>query len=485
MNYLSFDIRALSFMRILLACVILLDLCIRITDLEAFYSDTGAVPLSMLFQYDWNPYFVSLHTISGLWQIQLILFILSACCAFMMLIGYRTQLSTFLCWFLMLSLHNRNGLINQGGDDLLRMVLFWGIFIPWGARYSCDRLRDPFANISTTFISIATIAYLLQICYIYTGSALLKGPEWNTEYTALYYAYSLDQITMPIVQYIYYYPDLLKKLTFIAYHFELLIPILFFIPIKHIWFRMTGIVCIILFHLINETTLFIGLFPLIGMVTVIGLLPSVAMDQIEKYTERFKTLFASLFLKASNSIAVFIPWKKPVYELAPVLEKIQMACLIFLTVFVFDWNFSNLTFVKKKLSDNLRFIGYGLRLDQNWGMFGPGVLKYDGWYVHEGITADNDTINLLDPHQKELYNKPTSVVGMFRNDRWRKYSENMMFHTHTFMRGYYCNYVKTRWNKKHPEQPMKSLRIIYMQEVTLPDYTILEPKQVMLWECHE
>src|SRR6185295_12584290 len=119
----------------------------------------------------------------------LMLFLFSFFCGCMLLIGYRTTLFTFLCWFLLLSLHNRNGLILQGGDDLLRMVLFWSMFIPWGERYSCDRLLDAEKKTVAPFVSVALIAYLLQLCYIYTGSALLKGPEWNTVYTAMYYAY--------------------------------------------------------------------------------------------------------------------------------------------------------------------------------------------------------------------------------------------------------------------------------------------------------
>jgi hypothetical protein len=49
-NYLSFDLRAFALMRIGMASLIIADLCNRIPDLEAFYSNTGAVPLSMLFE---------------------------------------------------------------------------------------------------------------------------------------------------------------------------------------------------------------------------------------------------------------------------------------------------------------------------------------------------------------------------------------------------------------------------------------------------
>jgi hypothetical protein len=486
MKYLSFDLRALALMRISIAIVIILDLSIRISNLELFYSDTGVFPLSMLFQYAWNPYYFSIHTVSGLWQFQLIIFLLSYFCAGMMLLGFRTRLFTFLSWVLMLSLHNRNGLILQGGDDLLRMVLFWSIFIPWGNRYSCDRLlNDSTEKEETQICTVATIAYLLQVIYLYTGSALLKEKEWNSEYSALYYAYSLDQIAYPITKYIYYYPELLKKLTFVVYYFELLVPVLFFIPIKHAWFRFAAVLLIIFFHALNSLTLLIGLFPLIGIATVIGMFPAFSMDRFEKFMKPVRKKISWLLLGVTFFINHFVSWKKQVYVFKPIFQKIQIGLLIFLIVFVFDWNFSNISFVTSKIPDSLRFIGYSLRLDQCWGMFAPGVFKDDGWYIVEGSTDKGDKINLLDPDKKLNFNKPKSVVGMFENDRWRKYSENYLFDYNEYMRGYFCSYCKRVWNEKHPDKKVNSLRVIYMKEFTLADYKYSVPQMNVLWEYNE
>lgn len=484
-NYLSFDLRALALMRIALASVIMLDLCNRLTDLEVFYSNTGVVPLNMLFENVWNRYFISIHTISGMWQVQLVLFLFAFFCAIMLFIGYRTKLFTLLSWFMMLSLHNRNGLILQGGDDLLRMVLFWGIFIPWGAYYSYDNIRSPHENRNTRIVTVATVAYLLQICYIYTGSALLKGPEWSRDFTALYYTYSLDQISYPITHYFYYHPELLKQLTAIAYFFELLVPVLFFIPVKHSLLRTLAVLTIIVFHSLNLMTLLIGLFPVIGISTTLGILPTEAMDWLENKTKKFRAHTAESFTGIGAAIAKLIPWKKQNYELGHIHYKIRTAVLIFLTVFTFDWNFSNLSFINSKISENFRFIGYSLRLDQNWGMFAPGVFKDDGWYVVEGITNENEHVNMLKPEQPLSYAKPLHVVDMFKSDRWRKYSENFIFSENEFMRGYFCNYTKRIWNEQHPDKYIGTVQVIYMEEFTLPDYKYSLPKKTLLWECTE
>jgi hypothetical protein len=483
MNYLSFDKRALALMRICVAAVIMLDLAIRLTDLEAFYSDSGIAPLHMIFQNVWNPWFISIHTMSGRWQVELVLFLFAFFCAVMLFLGYRTRLFTFLSWFLMLSMHNRNCLILQGGDDLLRMVLFWGMFLPWGERYSCDsRLDQP--NVGNTRIrTVATIAYLLQVTYIYTGSALLKGTEWDTDFTAVYYAYSLDQIAYPTTRLFYHNPEALKIMTAAAYYFELLIPLLFFIPVKHAWFRTVGVFSIIIFHFHNSISLFIGLFPAIGIATVIGILPTQFMDKFDNWTARLKPKIAQSFTGFAMLVSQAIRWRRPRCVWPEWLLSTQTAVLVFLTVFVFDWNISNLTFVKSKLSDHLRVLGYGLRLDQNWGMFAPGVLKDDGWFVMEGVTENGERFNLQFPDQPLSFAKPANVLGTFKNDRWRKYSENLVLADHVFMRGYHCNYSRRIWNEAHPGRQIDTLRVHFMAEVTLPDYQYSPPKHYLLWEC--
>lgn len=488
MKYLFFDTRALALMRMSIAAVILFDLAIRITDLEAFYTNSGAVPLSMIFQHSWNKYFISLHTISGLWIVQLFLFSMAFFCAIMLFIGYRTRLFTILSWVMLLSLHNRNLLILQGGDDLLRLVLFWAMFIPWGSRYSCDSILVNRSGHPVTtppqILSIATFAYLLQICYIYTGSALLKGPEWHTDYTALYYAYSLDQLAFPFSRLIYYYPELLKKLTFFVFYFELFAPLLFFIPVKHSFFRTTAVLSIMLFHFFNSFSLLIGLFPAIGIATSVGILPTSFINWLEHVFTRLKQKAAGSFAGFAELLKTIITWKQPSYITNALAKNVVSALLIFLIVFVFDWNFSNLSFVNSRLSDNLRFIGYGLRLDQSWGMFAPGVFKDDGWYILEGRTKNGKTIDLLQAGEEVNYKKPVYISSMFKNDRWRKYSENYLFTENNYMRTYFGNYYLRTWNKNHPAQQVDTLHVVYMKEVTLPDYGYSKPELNRLCSCY-
>lgn len=483
MKYLQFDLRALALMRISVAFVILLDLSIRLSDLEAFYTNQGAMPLSMIHEYVWNEYFISFHAISGKWWVQFTLFMVSAFCALMLLIGYRTRLFTVLSWLMMVSLHNRAELILQGGDDLLRTVLFWCMFIPWGAKYSCDSLLKETENESFRIRTVATVAYMLQVIYVYTGSALLKGAEWHTDFTALYYVYSLDQISYPVTQYIFQHPDVMKVLTAIAWYFELLAPLLFFIPFRHQFFRVLAIVLIIGFHSFNASTVFIGLFPLIGIATCLGMLPSGVMDRFDRLTSRIQTSVASSFLGIAYPVKNLIPHKKtPAVAVVRSNTGVSLVLAV-LAGYVLYWNASNLKEFPYKMPAEARFVGYMARIDQCWGMFSPGVFKDDGWYILEGETETGELIDLARGGMPVSYIKPSSVVSMFKNDRWRKYSENLLMVSNAYMRGYYCNYTKRVWNEEHPEQKIKALRVIYMLEISQPDYRPSQPAKEVLFEC--
>src|SRR5690606_29310778 len=169
------DLRALALLRISLSLIIMTDIIFRLSDLEAFYTAPGVLPLQALFQFHWDPYYLSFFTTNDNYYLQVLLFGIYFFCAACLLIGYRTKLFTVLVWLFLMSLHNRNPLILQAGDHLLRMVVFWAIFLPWGYLLSVDSLKNSGGKKSYTFESFASLAYICQIAFLYYFSALLKS----------------------------------------------------------------------------------------------------------------------------------------------------------------------------------------------------------------------------------------------------------------------------------------------------------------------
>ena len=60
----------------------------------------------------------------------------------MLVLGWKTRFATIASWVLLLSLQNRNTMILSGEDNLALLLLFWGMFLPLGARYSVDSALD-------------------------------------------------------------------------------------------------------------------------------------------------------------------------------------------------------------------------------------------------------------------------------------------------------------------------------------------------------
>lgn len=470
-----FDLRALAFMRIGIAAVIIIDCCIRLSSLEAHYTDQGVLPLKALFEHSWDDYHFSLHAVNGLWGFQLLLFGTSILAAFFLMIGYRTRLMTVISWVMLCSLHSRNPIILQGGDDLLRMGLFWGMFLPWQKCYSVDgRYQRPE---NYTYSGLPVFALLMQVCYVYCFSALEKNSaEWTTEGTALYYALSLDQILWPGGKLIYWYPELLKKLTHIVYHLELFGPLLFLIPYRNAFFRTIAILLFTGFQLGIGLTLFVGLFYLINLVMLWGLLPPAVMSRIDRMTAGPRSIIARWLMR----IPLF---RQPVETRSYVSPAMQHCVLLCFMVYVTMWNIGNAPQSKYMLSPAARKVGRVLRLDQNWGMFAPGVIKDDGWYILIGTMGNGQQIDIYRGGAKVSYRKPPSVLAEIKDDRWRKYGEQMIMTWNSWMRGYYCNYTMRKWNEAHPDQVITRLEVIYMMEFSQPDYRVIVPTRESLCTC--
>lgn len=275
------DLRTLALFRVLLGLCIIFDLCLRARDIRAHYSDFGVMPRGVLVDY-LAPGAFSLHMLNGTAAFQIALFVLAGIFALMMVAGWRTRLATVASWVLLLSLQNRNTVILSGEDQLLILLLFWGMFLPLGARYSVDSALDlgP-RRPSSAFFSVATVALLIQGMSMYFFSALLKSdPIWIPDGTAVYYALNLDYFATPFALWFRQFDGLLQGLTYYVWTLELVGPILIFSPLLHRPLRAALMVAFMTMHLGFLLCLEIGLFPLVSIVMVLTFTPGWMWDKL-------------------------------------------------------------------------------------------------------------------------------------------------------------------------------------------------------------
>ena len=162
------DLRSLAAMRIGLAGVVLTDLAIRASDFHAMYSSAGLAPVEFVRSLQRIPVW-SLHLLSGSDAWQVFLFGLATVVAVAMLVGYRTRLAVIASWILLTSVQMRMPMVLNAGDTLLRVALFWSMFLPLGAVWSSTAFRRdkpsgslgglPLRRYANPFVSVASFAF--------------------------------------------------------------------------------------------------------------------------------------------------------------------------------------------------------------------------------------------------------------------------------------------------------------------------------------
>jgi hypothetical protein len=475
-NTYGLDVRALSLMRVAIAAVLLIDLSIRITSLTAHYTGAGTVPFTSVEMAYWSKGYFSLFSFCDEYWYVLLLFIATGIIYACMLLGYKTRLFTFLAWVMLTSLQNRNTLVLQGGDDELRLLIFWGMFLPWGNFYSLDSKNYFFKERTEKYLSVASLGYVMLIFSLYFFSGVLKrSSEWDwSEGSAVYYAFNLDQMAWPLAKTLLSYPAMLKVLSVTVKWSEILLPFLLFIPFRNTLFRMIFIFLIVSLHIGISLTLYVGLFYLISISCLIGLFSPSVMD---KFDAKFKLNKNKL---ADNSRPSFLQSLRENYYFKVILN----CTLFFFAALSMIWNFATVANSGLGVSDSFTSLGYVARLNQNWAMFSPTVLKDDGWYVMEGIKADRSAIDINREGKPVDYLKPKCVLDHIKDDRWRKFGENYMFAKNDFMRAPYCKYLLTEWNTNHPDNKIDSLNVVYVKEITpAPPGTMLIATKEILCGC--
>jgi hypothetical protein len=463
------DVRALAVLRIGLALIILVDLVQRSSDLIRHYSDAGVLPRADLLHLAPRRSLLSIHVLSGAWEVQALLFVAAGLCALALLVGYRTRLATIASWFFFVSLTSRNPMILLGGDVLIRVVLFWAMFLPLGARYSVDRgsRRGPNAH-GPRVLSAATVAYLVQMVLVYWVTALRKSdPEWRTEGTALYYALSLDHLTTPLGHLLLEFPALLNALTHGVLWLEIVGPLLLFSPVLTTPMRSLTVLAFVLLHVGIGLTLRIGLFPWISALAMVVFLPTRFWDGLRSMARTDER---------APSVGAAAPPVPP----RTLRSRLLGFGLIALLVYVSIWNVAALPASPITLSAPLRSIGLALRLDQTWSMFAPSPLKDDGWYVIPGRLRSGEVVDVFRDGAAVRWDKPDSVAATYPNTRWRRYM--MILPNHLEYAPSYGRYLCNNWNRTHDDgSRLEELEIVFVVERTLPDYRRSEPRNVSLY----
>lgn len=233
------------------------------------------MPRALLVEAIQNPWSFSLHLASGSAFFQGLLFLVAFLAALALLFGYRTRLATFVSWLLTISLFVRNPDLQSSGDLLMSLLLFWGMFLPLGLRWSVDEARaSNNAELPRRVLSMATAAVLIQAALVYFFAWWLKSGEPWHDGTAVWIALNWDQGTTAFGRYMLQFPELLSLATHGVLWFELLGPLLLFVPFYTPLIRLLVVPMFVGLHLGFVLMMTLFTFPFVSIVSVLPFLPA-------------------------------------------------------------------------------------------------------------------------------------------------------------------------------------------------------------------
>lgn len=524
-SYFSLDLRALALWRIALGAVVLLDIVLRLRDLELFYGDAGVLSRASYLTQSWHYSGYTLFLATGSTGGLVTFFALWAAAATCLLLGFQARWAAVVTWFFVANIQLRNPMVMDGGDDLLRLMLFWAPFLPISARWSLDARRHPsWAALPLAYRSVATMGVTLQVFVLYFFAAFLKtGEDWWVTHDALYYTLSLDQFVTGFGHALLAYPSLLKFLGFAALGLEYLLAALIVLGGIFLWARKAFYLLGVLLHLAIASLLNLGIFMLIAIACLTPFLPKDWLDVLEKYLalafkgsslmsmgDPLQEAQSREHLSKSASDESLAPQEaqagqggSKVGDLAreslntaegadvrierdPVGYKLSLPAKLFcgLTIAMICW-FNLYSIEHRQKIPPYTWVWAYCELtfeQQHWHLFAPNPIHQDGWYIFEVTLKDGTTFDAWDPKLK-IGDKPEHGASRFPNQRWRRWFQNLVdidLPANIVWRQETVLVLAKHWVADHPKQEATRFRLVLMQEITPPPGTParIEPREL-------
>ncbi|MEM8667795.1 MAG: HTTM domain-containing protein [Planctomycetota bacterium] len=459
----SIDLRSLAVFRIGLASIFFCDIAfLRFPEIDAFYADGGMFSLQHAENWLSGTACWSLCLLSGSWQFQASMLGLAAGLSILMLFGWQTRIVTIGCWVMAVSIANRNPLVCNYGDTMLQVFLFWGMFLPLGAKWSLDarglrgKRKSPICGSSVC--SAASAAALLQLSFVYVFAAFWK---WNADWlsgSAAEVALQLEYTRRTSALDGLIYAPLLKPLTIATLFLELLGPVIIWIPWRTQIFRYAMFIAFFLLHLCIELLFTPALLSYICVVAWALFLPSSFWNSV-----RIKRMFQ--IETEDPARALETPATQMTRFSLIRRRSVDVICLTLL-LYALLWNVATLRSQQfgSIIPENLRWIGQATMLGQTWDMFSRPS-KDNGWHKARARLADGSVIDVLrggEPFEADLLESNWSY---FPSSRSKYFFRRLgIMESLEPLGDPIAEYLRDDWNSQHSEsQRVVELTLLYYE----------------------
>lgn len=360
---------------------------------------------------------------------------------------------------------------------------------------------------------MASAAILLQMFMLYFFSGLSKRNEIWLGGDGMYRALSSDMFSKPLAHPLLEYPELLEQASFAVPWFELLLPILLFVPWATVWFRTPAILLLAGFHAAIELLWATGIFQYVALAGLILFLPTGFWDRLSTARSLGNTLTAISRRARTQLSVVFGRDARPEPEPRRTWTYGVVQVLVFgLLIYVLAWNIATLKmneyarqnsmswmsegpegrfvyrlmlgdYAVERMFGSFGWIGRIAMLHQHWAMFQLGGGPIKGWHVIVGTLRNGREISLLEggvPFDGALDRKPYPVVALYSNTRWRVYFRYLRFAAS--VRDFLPGVISQDWNQRHPDLQITKLRIYFILESVVPSEWMPERREFLWYE---
>jgi hypothetical protein len=259
-----------------------------VVNTERYFSDAGAYPFDLagahksLSAFAWAP-----HDIDHAYAVLVAYVIVSL----LMMFGVLSRVSCAALWFLQLSVEHRNSLITSDADTIFGIMLFIGIFLPLGRRWSVDawvarrlvnrwpRLCDPLWRRLPSIWSARLLQLQIAMIYGMTAYAKVQEDVWVEGRAIRGFLAMPTYSTWP--KWHDHWP-FMKPLTWGTLAFECAFPLLIWFRPLRPWLLLAGVA----FHLGIEVLMQVPLFSATMLCSYIMFVPDETVERWMNALER-------------------------------------------------------------------------------------------------------------------------------------------------------------------------------------------------------
>jgi len=462
-NLFGIDSRSLAVFRMAMGALLLLDLGTRVADLNTMYTDDGMFSRAEICRRATSIWNWSFHFGSGSWEYQAMLFGIAAALAIALTAGFETRLATIGSWLMLVSIHHRVPPILSGAEILLRMLLFWAMFLPldrtWSLRAWLEKRRGGVAmhRNQAQVLSVASAAILLQMGLMYLFSAIFKSNGVWLRGEALVGVLKHDFFASPISAYLLQFPRLLTGMTWGTFALEWAAALLLFWPRGTARLRLVLITALVAMHAGIGICLEVGLFSPVALAGLTLFLPaqfwnSRLLTRISRESQRVSPLPGT-----GNYVAKESPGRL-----------VQAVCMLLL-VYVMAVNINSLRShpLAALAPERWTPLARGCALRQSWGMF-ESVPSKSGWYVARAKLKDGSEVDLLREGAALDWRKPKFPARMYPNRYWQKLFREMAYDDEQgfqVLRAPVAEFLCRNWNARtNAEKQIRQFEFVYLTE---------------------